>query len=39
MTDLRDHDPDPRDHDPPILVITMHRSQRSRWTETRLVSP
>jgi transposase len=36
MTDLHDHDPDPGDHDPPIPVITMRRSRRSRWTETRI---
>jgi len=35
MTDLPDHDPDPGDHDRPIFVITMDRSWRSRWAETR----
>jgi transposase len=36
MTDLPDHDPDPGDHDRPIFLITMDRSRRSRWTETRI---
>ena len=39
MTDLPDHDPDLRDHDRPIFLITMDRSQRSRWAETRTQYP
>src|SRR5213594_1857323 len=35
MTDLPDHDPDLSDHDRPIPVITIRRSTRSRWAETR----
>jgi hypothetical protein len=35
MTDLPDHDPDLGDHDQPIFVITMDRSGRSQWAETR----
>ena len=35
MTDPPDHDPDLSDHDRPIPVITIRRSTRSRWAETR----
>src|SRR2546426_12553969 len=35
MPDLPDHDPDLSDHDRPIPVITIRRSTRSRWAETR----
>jgi len=31
--DLRDHDADPGDHDAPIPVITLPRSQRSRCAD------
>jgi hypothetical protein len=33
--DLGDQDPDPGDHDAPIRAITMRRSSRSRWRDTR----
>jgi len=42
MADLGDHDADPGDHDAdlgdhdgPIPPITMLRSSRSRWADTR----
>jgi hypothetical protein len=38
MTDPGDHDADPADHDGPIPVITMLRSWRSPWSETRTFS-
>jgi hypothetical protein len=36
MADPADHDADPGDHDAPIRVIMMDRSERSRWSETRI---
>jgi hypothetical protein len=37
--DLGDQDPDPGDHDAPIRAITMRRSSRSRWRDTRSSLP
>jgi hypothetical protein len=37
MTDLGVHHADPGVHDGAILVFTMHRSERSRWAETRIL--
>jgi hypothetical protein len=36
MTDPGVHDADPSVHDEAIRVFTMHRSERSRWAETRI---